>query len=158
MIRIKFLNTLIVVSDIEKSKLFYNKVLNLEVILDFGANVTLTGGIALQTKDSWSDFIHKKKSEIIFGGNNSELYFEENNFDNFIKKLDSFPNIDYVHPMIQHSWGQRVIRFYDPDKHIIEVGENLIMVVKRFIDDGLSIEETAATMDVPVEYIKSCLK
>ncbi len=60
--------------------------------------------------------------------------------------------------MVEHSWGQRVARFYDPDKHIIEVGENMIMVVRRFLNSGLSIEETAIRMDVPVDYVKSCLE
>ena len=59
--------------------------------------------------------------------------------------------------MLQHSWGQRVIRFYDPDKHIVEVGENIIMVVRRFLNSGLSIEDTAIRMDVPIDYVKSCL-
>lgn len=63
-------------------------------------------------------------------------------------------DIEYVHPLFEHSCGQRVVRFYDLDKHIIEVGENINMVIKRFIDSGLSIEETAARMDVPVSYIE----
>ena len=67
----KFSNPLIVVSDMEKSKLFYSTVLGLDVILDFGANVTLTGGISLQTKESWCNFIHKSKNEVFFGANNS---------------------------------------------------------------------------------------
>jgi hypothetical protein len=57
----------------------------------------------------------------------------------------------------EHSWGQRVVRFYDPDKHMIEVKENMMMVVQRFIDIGLSLEDTAVRMDVPVDYVKSCL-
>ncbi|WP_346886987.1 VOC family protein [Clostridium sp. UBA1056] len=153
----KFLNPLIVVSNIEKSKLFYYEVLGLKVIEDFGANITLTGGIASQTKDSWSTFIHKEDSEIVFGGNESELYFEEDDFDSFIKRLNNMRDINYVHSMIEHSWGQRVVRFYDPDRHIIEVGENMIKVVRRFLDSGLSIEETAIRMDVPLDYVKSCL-
>ena len=153
----KFLNTLIVVSNMEKSKLFYHEVLGLKVIQDLGANVTLTGGIALQTKDSWSTFIHKKDSEIVFGGNESELYFEEDDFDSVIQKLNNMRDINYVHSMVEHSWGQRIVRFYDPDKHIIEVGENMIKVVRRFLDSGLSIEETAIRMDVPLDYVKSCL-
>lgn len=59
--------------------------------------------------------------------------------------------------MLEHSWGQRVIRFYDPDKHIVEVGENIIMVVRRFLNSGLSIEDIAVRMDVPIDYVKSCL-
>ena len=50
------------------------------------------------------------------------------------------------------------MRFYDPDMHVIEVGENIKMVVKRFIQSGLSIEETAVRMDVSVEFINSCLE
>lgn len=154
----KFLNPMIVVTSMEKSKQFYYEVLGLEVVVDFGANVTLTGGIALQTKDTWATFIHKHESEIVFGGNVTELYFEEDDFDCFIQKINNIENINYVHTMVEHSWGQRIIRFYDPDKHIIEVGENMIMVVRRFLNSGLSIEETAIRMDVPVDYVKSCLK
>lgn len=60
-----YLNTLIVVKDIDKSKEFYHKVLGLDVIADFGANVTLKGGIALQTLDSWKAFIHKESEDIV---------------------------------------------------------------------------------------------
>ncbi|QSQ08232.1 hypothetical protein H0A61_00552 [Koleobacter methoxysyntrophicus] len=154
----EFSNPLIVVSNMEKSKRFYYEVLGLEVIVDFGANVTLTGGIVLQTKDTWLTFINKQDSEIVFGGNAAELYFEEDDFDGFIQKMNSIEDINYLHPVVEHSWGQRVVRFYDPDKHIIEVGENMIMVVRRFLNSGLSIEETAIRMDVPVDYVKSCLE
>jgi catechol 2,3-dioxygenase-like lactoylglutathione lyase family enzyme len=154
----KFSSPLIVVSNMEKAKEFYYEVLGLEVIVDFGANATLTGGISLQTKDTWSTFIHKQDSEIVFGGNEAELYFEEDDFDDFIQKMNNIADIDYVHSMVEHSWGQRVVRFYDLDKHIIEVGENMIMVVKRFLNSGLSIEETAIRMAVPVDYVKSCLE
>lgn len=154
----KFLSPMIVVSDIKKSKQFYDKVLGLEVVHDFGANVVLTEGIALQTKETWSTFIQKLDNDFVFGGNVSELYFEEDDFDGFIQKLNNITGMNYVHPMLEHSWGQRVVRFYDPDNHIIEVGENMIMVARRFINNGLSIEETAKRMDVPLTYVKSCLE
>jgi len=151
----KYACTLIAVKNINISKQFYRNVLGLEILSDFGANVLLTGGIALQTVDTWLGFIHKRDSEIIFGNNAVELYFEEDDIDAFIKKLDESESIAYVHHLIEHAWGQRAVRFYDPDRHIIEVGENIAMVVKRFIDGGLSVEETAKRMDVPVDYVKS---
>jgi len=154
---VKYANTLIVVKDIDKSKKFYRDVLGLDVIADFGANVTLTGGIALQTLETWKDFIHKDNQEIIFGNNAVELYFEEDYIDAFVERLDGIQGIDLVHPLIEHSWGQRVIRFYDLDHHIIEVGENLLIVINRFVYSGLSVEETASRMDVPVEYILDAL-
>lgn len=151
----KFSNPLIVVSDMEKSKLFYSKVLNLDIILDSGDNVTLSGGIALQTKESWCSLIYKSKNEVFFGANNNELYFEEDDFDNFILKLNQIPDICYVHPVIEDSYDQRVVRFYDPDKHIIKVGENINNVVRRFLNKGMSAENIALRMDIPIEYIKS---
>lgn len=154
----RYVSTLIVVADLEKSKQFYLKVLGLKVILDFGANVTLTSGVSLQTKESWMSFINKQGSDIIFGANAAELYFEEDDFDGFIAKLNQIEGICYVHPILTHSWGQRVVRIYDPDKHIIEVGENMVVVVRRFLKSGMSAEETAIRMDVPINYVKSCME
>lgn len=154
----KFTSTLIAVSDLEKSKKFYQDVLGLDIIADFGANVTLTGGVVLQTLETWKQFINKDEDQILFKNNSMELYFEEDDMDKFIEKLNEFKDIVLVHELTQHSWGQRVVRFYDPDMHIIEVGENISMVVKRFIQSGLSIEETAVRMDVSVEFINSCLE
>ncbi|MCO1602835.1 VOC family protein [Desulfosporosinus nitroreducens] len=152
----KYTCTLIAVRNIEKAKQFYHDVLGLEVVADFGANVTMTGGIALQTADTWKGFIHKQDEEIVFGNNACELYFEEDDMDSFVAKLNIMKGIEYIHPLFEHSWGQRVVRFYDLDRHIIEVGENMTIVVKRFIETGLSIEETAIRMDVPVDYVRSC--
>lgn len=152
-----FSNPLIVVNDIQKAKKFYHDVLGLEVILDFGENITLTGGIALQTKSSWLTFIKKNEDEISFGANNTELYFEEDDFSSFVEHLKNF-NIHYVHPPIEHRWGQKVVRFYDVDSHIIEVGENMSTVCKRFMESGMTLEETAKRMDVPYEFVASCIK
>ena len=154
----KFKNPLLVVSDMEKSKKFYKDVLNLRVIMDFGANVTLTGGLCLQTKETWMGFIDAKEEDIIFGGNNAEIYFEEDDFDAFAEKLKGIDDIDYVHPVIDHRWGQRVVRFYDPDRHIIEVGENLKFVCRRFLDSGMTEEEVAVRMDVPLKFVQACKK
>lgn len=153
----KYVCTLIVVKDIEQSKEFYRDLLSQEVIADFGANVTLTGGFALQTSESWENFIHKNPSEIAYGNNDAELYFEEDDMDTFIEKLSHF-DIEYVHPLKEHSWGQRVIRFYDLDKHIIEVGENMTIVAQRFLDTGMTVEEVAIRMDVTTDYINVLLK
>lgn len=151
----KFENPMLIVTDMARTVEFYQKVLGLQVIMDFGANKTLTGGLALQTMDTYKDFIDKK--EVSFGGNNFEVYFEEDDFDTFASKLKEY-DIEYVHPVKEHSWGQRVVRFYDPDKHIIEVGENMKVVCKRFLDSGMTLEQVAERMDVPMEYVTECMR
>ena len=154
----KFQNPLLVVTDMEVSKKFYKEVLGLEVILDFGANVTLTGGVCLQTKETWMAFIDAKENEIVFGGNNAEIYFEEDDFNAFAEKLKGIDDIDYVHPVIEHRWGQRVVRFYDEDMHIIEVGESLETVCRRFEKSGMTEEEIAVRMDIPLKMVSRLLK
>lgn len=51
-----------------------------------------------------------------------------------------------------------MVRFYDPDKHIIEVGENMKFVCKRFADSGMTNEEIAERMDVPVKTVNAYLR
>lgn len=147
--------TLIAVKDIAVSKKFYHDILNMNVIRDFGANVQLDGGLFLQTLDTWSDFINNK--EICLNNNAIELYFEVCDIDAFCKDLQA-ADIEYIHELIEHPWGQRVIRFYDPNDHIIEVAEKIEGVVRRFFDHGMTAEQIAARMDVPVDYVKECLK
>ena len=154
----KYQCPLLAVKDLEVSKQFYKEVLGLKVILDCGANVTLTGGVALQTIETWSEFLQKGQDEIRFCGNDTEICFEEDDFDGFIKKLEALGSITYVHPVFEHRWGQRVVRFYDPDGHIIEVGENMKLVCKRFLNSGMTVEETAQRMDVPIKYVKAHAK
>lgn len=150
----KYLGTLIAVSDMEKSRRFYHDLFGLNAVADFGANVTLEGGIFLQTLDTWKDFIHGRP--VALGGHAGELYFEERDMDGFLARLESL-DISYVHPPLEHAWGQRVVRFYDPDRHVIEVGEDMAAVVRRFLDSGMTQEETARQMDVPLDYIRTCL-
>lgn len=109
----------------------------------------------MQTLETYKEFIGT--SDISFGGNNFEIYFEEDDFDKFAENLAKC-NVQYVHPVREHSWGQRVVRFYDPDRYIIEVGENMKAVCKRFIDSGMTPEQVAERMDVPMEYINECMQ
>lgn len=148
----KLKNTLIVVKDIDRSKKFYRELFGLEVIADFDGNVVLTEGLVLQDEAVWKSFIQK---EISHGGHNAELYFEENYMDEFLAKLEKWPDgIKYVNPPIEHSWGQRVVRIYDPDGHMIEVGEAMEYVARRFLAAGMSVEETASRTQMAVSYVE----
>lgn len=151
----KVKNTMLIVADIDKSVEFYKKVFGFHVVMDFGANKTLTGGLVLQTLDTWQEFIGTE--DVSFGGNSFEIYFEEDDFDKFAEKLKAC-NVEYVHPIKEHSWGQRVVRIYDPDKHIIEIGENIKTVCKRFLKSGMTPEEVAKRMDVPIKFVNSCMR
>ena len=50
-----------------------------------------------------------------------------------------------------------MIRFYDLDGHIIEVGEDMKMVIKRFLASGMTMEEIPVKMDASVEDLTKLL-
>lgn len=116
----KLKNTLIVVKDIEKSRKFYHDLFGLELVLDNDGNMILTEGLVLQDEKIWRSFLGR---DILPKSNSCELYFEEQDIEAFAQKLQSlYPATEYVNRLMTHSWGQRVIRFYDLDGNLIEVG------------------------------------
>lgn len=117
---VKLKNVLIVVKDIEKAKKFYHDLFGLDVVLDQEENVILTEGLVLQDEAIWKKYLGK---EVVPKNNSCELYFEEKEIEDFAEKLEKqYPEICYVNRLITHSWGQKVIRFYDLDGNLIEVG------------------------------------
>ena len=150
----KFSGPLIAVSDIEVSKKFYQDVMHQKIVLDFGINVTFDGHFSLQA--DFAELVGFNKNELIPGSKSFELYFEEENLDQFVQHLKTHPAIKYVHDVKEYPWGQRVIRFYDPDQHMVEVGESMEKVVQRFLTQGLSVEETATRTMFPIEFVRNC--
>lgn len=147
--------TVIAVADVNKSRKFYEDLFGLELYQDYGINISFTCGLSLQQEFDW--LVNLPKDKVLKSSNNMELCFEEEQFDDFLKKLKEYPDIEYVNDVIEHSWGQRVIRFYDLDGHMIEVGESMKMVINRFLASGLTMEETAEKMGASVEDLKKLL-
>ena len=148
----KLKNILLVVNDIEKSKQFYRELFGMYVVRDFGENVILSDGLVLQEKKVWEDLIENKVRAY---ANNAELYFENDNMEDFLRKLEkSSFEIDYLNRLKEHSWGQRVVRIYDPDKHIIEIGESLDYVVKRLLLEGMTEMEISDKTGLPIQEVE----
>lgn len=148
----KLKNILIVVEDIEKSKEFYLTLFGLHVIRDFGENVILSEGLVLQEKKVWENLIKKK---VNVGGNDAGLYFEENHMDDFLNKLEESPfEIEHVNEYQEREWGQRVVRIYDPDKHIIEIAETTESVVRRLLNSGMTAEEVSEKTRMLVDDVR----
>ena len=151
----KFVCPLIVVKDMESSKLFYKNVLRQKVTLDFGGNVTLEG-LALQI--DYPDLVGISDLQIKHKSNDHELYFEEEDFDEFLSHLAQFKDIVYLHKEKEYPWGQRVVRFYDPDGHIIEVGESMESIFKRLHNEGMNAEQIAERTMHPIDFVKKYIK
>lgn len=115
----KLKNILIVVKDIERSRQFYHDLFGLDRIVDNDGNMILMDGLVLQDEKIWREFLGK---EVIPRNNACELYFEKNDLEAFVEKLERlYPEVQYVNRLTAHSWGQKMVRFYDLDGNLIEV-------------------------------------
>lgn len=116
----KLKNILICVNDMDRAIRFYRDIFGLQVILDQDGNVIMSEGLVLQDAKIWKNFLEK---ELISENNMTELYFEEKDIEGFVERLENSEfEIRYVNRLMEHSWGQKVVRFYDPDGNLIEVG------------------------------------
>lgn len=152
----KFLSAVIFVRDIQVSRAFYENLLGQKVAMDHGVNVGYEAGFALWQK------VHAH--EIIFGGKaeretgplgrrNFELYFETEELERALEQVTQ-AGVEFVHPLFEQPWGQRVFRIYDPDGHIVELGEPMSAPVARLLAAGLSLEQIAQQTAMPVEIIR----
>ena len=151
----KFKNTMLVVKYLKQSEAFYKEVLGLRTLVDLEIHAVLSGGLALQTEESWKQFTG---AEVVYEANAMELYFEEDQFEAFAAKLEALTSVRIITRVEPQSWGQRIVRFCDPDGHIIEVGEAMQAVCRRFANQGMTIEAIAERMNVPVKAVKAYLR
>ena len=119
----RFINPIPFVHDINRSKEFYQKRLGLTIVEDFGNFVLFETGFAIHEGSSLEQTIWRKASTARepYGRGNLLLYFEHEDVDAAFENIA--PHVDLIHPVERQAWGQRVFRFYDPDRHAIEIGE-----------------------------------
>ena len=146
---------LLAVRDVKKSRQFYEMLFGLEVAQDYGINLAFTCGITLQQEFDWLVEIPKESNQ--YDSHSFELYFEVEDFQEFYQKLEKMPALYFRGNRKRHTWGQEVIRFYDPDGHLIEVGESMKVVIQRFLSQGLSREQIAEKMDASEEDLRKLI-
>jgi catechol 2,3-dioxygenase-like lactoylglutathione lyase family enzyme len=138
----------------KRSRDFYEKVLNQKVTFDFGENIAFEG-FAIHLKSHYQGLIDDK--EVKLGGNNFELYFEDNDLENVVKRLEEY-GVTFVHPLREQPWRQMVVRFYDPDENIIEVGESMEHAAYRLYKAGMEIEKISAATLMPEEFVRKAIE
>jgi len=152
---IKFCSSVLLVKDIEVSREFYERILKQVVESDFGENIGFESGLALWQIDYAYKVMSKDIAKCVFSKDSShfEIYFESDDLDATYNMFKN-KNIEFVHDMIEQPWGQRAFRIYDPDNHMVELGEPMTAVVKRFLTSGLTTEEVAKRTSMPIEIVQ----
>ena len=155
MAEVQFQSAVFFVRDIQAARHFYEALLGQAVAMDHGPNVGFEGGFAIWQIDHalQTIFGRSPRGTERLGRENSELYFEAVNLDAVWARL-SDAGVDVAHPPREQPWGQRVIRVYDPDGHIVEVGEPMWVVVQRFLVQGMSTAAVAERTSMPLAVVE----
>ena len=152
---IQYQSSVIFVKDVEASRHFYEKFLGQEVDMDFGPNVGFKGGFAIWQIDHAFEMIFEGavNGNGQLGRKNLELYFESADLEAVWNQLME-ADVWAVHPPREQPWGQRAFRVYDPDGHIVEVGEPMQAVIRRLLQQELPAEAVAEKTSMPLEMVQ----
>ena len=153
----KFICPLILVQDIAKSRYFYEVVLGQVVKYDFGEDVTFHGDFTIHLEEHFKKLISQDFDiEIKKRSNNFELYFECENLTEIVNRLKD-EGVKFLHEIREQPWGQRVMRFYDYDDHIVEIGESMESVVTRYYKEGYSPEKISKRTGLSIDFVIGAL-
>lgn len=146
------------VRDAQRSKAFYESILGFHVVAEFGGtNVIFQEGFVLWQPDA--DHIipvtypDMHNVELPPRG---ELCYETEDIDGVCAELKA-AGVRFLHEIREEEWGQRSVRFFDPDGHLIEVGESMPVFVRRFRDQGLTPEQIAERTFMPLPMVLGIL-
>ena len=147
---LKFYSPVLFVTDIEKSKQFYSKILEQEIEFDFGANIIFCSKLSL-----WQISKQHEIARIVGDpgkGRTFELYFETDSIEESIERIKA-SDVQLLHDKKTEPWGQITIRFYDPDGHLIEIGETMEVFILRIYKETDSIQTTSQRTGVSMPTI-----
>lgn len=147
----KYQGCLLAVKDIAVSKHFYEEVLHQNAIIDMGVHVTFEG---FSLQQGYAEIVGVQADSVKEQSHNFQLYFEVEDLDSVFGEMRNITDLHWVHKIKEYPWGQRDIRVYDPDRHIVEIAEAMNSVIQRFISQGMMVEEVAARTMFPVEIVK----
>jgi hypothetical protein len=156
--QLKNLSTALFVKDINNSKNFYINNLQQKIQFDFGKNVIFESGLAIWEISNTHIIpeklgIHNLKDS---KSNRFEMYLETDNLEEIYGQLKK-ENIVFLHEIHEEPWGQCTIRFFDPDHHLIEIGESMEVFVGKFHKQGLTPEQISARTSVSLSDVKRIL-
>jgi catechol 2,3-dioxygenase-like lactoylglutathione lyase family enzyme len=145
-----FHSTVIFVKEIERSREFYTGYLDFSVEHDFGKNVILSNGLTIW--EILDKHIISKQLETRKESNRFELYFESEDIDKKCNLLEK-AGVKFLHKIHEEPWGQRTFRFFDPDNHLIEIGEPLEVFVSNMSKRGMSVKQISEHSGIPVDTL-----
>jgi catechol 2,3-dioxygenase-like lactoylglutathione lyase family enzyme len=155
---LKFVSPLIVVEEMARARHFYEHLLGQKVKFDFGPNVTFQGDFAIHLRSHFQSLLGEESQyPVARKAHWGELYFETEELEPVYQRVCE-AGIEFIHAICEQPWGQRVMRLYDPDGHIVEIGETMEAVVRRFHTQGFSVDRIMEKSAMPREFVEHAIR
>ena len=155
---VKYMGPIIAVDEIAPSRFFYEQLLGQKVKYDFGQNVTFEGDFAIHLRFHLQELLGDRTDHpVTRKAHNGELTFGTDEIEGDYQRLKQGA-VEFIHGIQEQPWGQRVMRLYDPDGHIVEIGEAMEAVVRHLHGQGLSIEQIGKKTAMPREFIEGAVQ
>ena len=154
---IQFHSTVLITRRLEEMKSFYTGLLGQRVHFDFGNCVTFE--CALTLWEPREDYVLSKAlgaEKLHSGSGGMEVCFETDDFDTEATRIRAGASL--LHDVAEETWGQRTLRFYDPDGNLVELGESMPCFCRRLSASGLSPAEVAEKTGIRLETVEVYLK
>lgn len=159
--KLKHCTPVLFVKDARISRDFYADVLGMTVTADFGGlNFSFKEGFAIwqpMPENIIPRTLGAKQICNPLSVSRFELCFETENLDKVYLALKQY-GVKFLHEINEEQWGQRTVRFYDPDGHLVEVGETLPVFVKRIYKEEKTVEGVARRTYLDIKLVYKILK
>jgi catechol 2,3-dioxygenase-like lactoylglutathione lyase family enzyme len=150
---IQYHSSVLLTTDVRRLLAFYVRILGQEVQQDFGACVILRCGLSLwQPSDDLTVAVKLGYAHHPAGNKNLELCFETMTLDTDAERIKA-SGAKLLHDLVEEPWGQQVLRFFDPDGNLVELGESIPTFVRRHYASGLSAQAVAEKTGVPPDTV-----
>jgi len=154
---INFESTVLITDNLESMKLFYTDVMRQEIEFDFGNCIGFKCGLSL-----WQLQEHYPLTKALGArpantrNDNVEMCFDTDDYDTEVAHIRA-SGAQLLHDPACEPWGQYTLRFFDPDRNIVELGESIPCFCRRLYNSGLDASAVAKKTGIPNDVVLTFL-
>jgi catechol 2,3-dioxygenase-like lactoylglutathione lyase family enzyme len=155
---LKYMGANMLVEDMARSRYFYEQLLGQKMKVDFGPNVAFEGDFSIHLRSHFEELLgDAPRYPITQKSHSCELTFESDEIEALYQRLQQ-ARVEFMHGVQEQPWGQLVMRLYDPDGHLLEIGETMDGVIVRMYRQGVAAERIQAVTGMPLETVERLIQ
>jgi catechol 2,3-dioxygenase-like lactoylglutathione lyase family enzyme len=113
-------SSILLTKDMERAIRFYRDVMGLELQKQFETVAFFQDGLVIHDDAVYLGYIGG--SDPSARGFRAVYYYIASDIDEMYRSLEE-KKVDFIHGLEAQSWGEKCVRFYDPDGNVIEIGD-----------------------------------